>query len=72
MRSDTIKKGFERAPHRSLLHALGADRVCFGSDAPFRSPYVIRAMYEASMEDQLSKEEQAMVMGGNIARIFGL
>ena len=23
MRSDTIKKGFERAPHRGLLHACG-------------------------------------------------
>ena len=54
------------------IQTLGADRVCFGSDAPFRNPYVIRAMYEAFMEDQLTKEEQAMVMGGNIARIFGL
>ena len=54
------------------IHALGADRICFGSDAPFRNPFVIRAMYEAFMEDHLSKEEQAMVMGGNIARIFGL
>ncbi len=25
MRSDTIKKGFERAPHRSLLKATGVD-----------------------------------------------
>ncbi|MBP2676429.1 MAG: hypothetical protein H6Q84_3269, partial [Deltaproteobacteria bacterium] len=23
MRSDTVKKGFERAPHRSLLKAAG-------------------------------------------------
>jgi predicted TIM-barrel fold metal-dependent hydrolase len=54
------------------IHALGADRVCFGSDAPFQDPYVIRAMYEAAMEGQLSNVEQAMVMGGNIARILGL
>jgi predicted TIM-barrel fold metal-dependent hydrolase len=54
------------------IKALGADRVCFGSDAPFRNPYVIKAMYEAFMEDELTQEEQAMVMGGNIARIFGL
>src|ERR1700738_854986 len=35
MRSDTIKKGFERAPHRSLLRATGQirDRVDF--DKPF-------------------------------------
>ncbi|MFP4021224.1 MAG: dihydroxy-acid dehydratase, partial [Halanaerobium sp.] len=25
MRSDKIKKGIERAPHRSLLYALGLD-----------------------------------------------
>ncbi|MBL7152402.1 MAG: hypothetical protein ISS79_01700, partial [Phycisphaerae bacterium] len=23
MRSDTVKKGFQRAPHRGLLHACG-------------------------------------------------
>jgi len=27
MRSDAIKKGIERAPHRSLLKALGIDDV---------------------------------------------
>ncbi|MDF1512888.1 MAG: amidohydrolase family protein [Anaerolineae bacterium] len=54
------------------IHALGADRVCFGSDAPFRNPTVIRAMYEAFMADRLTEEEQVMVMGGNIARVFGL
>jgi len=27
MRSDTIKKGFQRAPHRGLLHACGVSRV---------------------------------------------
>lgn len=54
------------------IHALGADRVCFGSDAPFRNPYVIRAMYEAFMDGQLSEAEQEMVMGGNIVRLFGV
>ncbi len=33
MRSDAIKKGIERAPHRSLLHALGCTRQEF--DKPF-------------------------------------
>jgi len=27
MRSDTVKKGFERAPHRGLLHACGVSRA---------------------------------------------
>jgi dihydroxy-acid dehydratase len=33
MRSDSIKKGIERAPHRSLLHAVGCSRSDF--DKPF-------------------------------------
>ena len=34
MRSDTIKKGFERAPHRSLLRAAGL------SDEDFEKPFI--------------------------------
>jgi dihydroxy-acid dehydratase len=34
VRSDTIKKGFERAPHRSLLRATGL------TDADFEKPFV--------------------------------
>ncbi len=34
MRSDTIKKGFERAPHRSLLKATGV------TDADMRKPFI--------------------------------
>jgi dihydroxyacid dehydratase/phosphogluconate dehydratase len=35
-RSDTIKKGAERAPHRSLLRATGA----IESDADFDKPFI--------------------------------
>jgi dihydroxy-acid dehydratase len=35
MRSDTIKKGFERAPHRSLLRATGVVRHAADFDKPF-------------------------------------
>ena len=34
MRSDTIKKGFQRAPHRALLHAVGV------SDADINKPFI--------------------------------
>ena len=34
MRSDTIKKGFERAPHRALLHACGL------SDSDIERPFI--------------------------------
>ncbi|MCX7669153.1 MAG: dihydroxy-acid dehydratase [Anaerolineae bacterium] len=36
MRSDLIKKGFERAPHRSLLRATGAIQ----SEADFHKPFI--------------------------------
>jgi len=34
MRSDTVKKGFQRAPHRSLLHACGL------TDADINKPFI--------------------------------
>jgi dihydroxy-acid dehydratase len=34
MRSDTIKKGFQRAPHRALLHAVGV------SDVDINKPFI--------------------------------
>ena len=36
MRSDTVKRGFKRAPHRSLLKATGAIQ-CDGS---FEKPFI--------------------------------
>ncbi len=36
MRSDVIKRGFERAPHRSLLRATGVVR----GEADFRKPFI--------------------------------
>jgi len=35
MRSDTIKKGFTRAPHRALLRATGQVRDAADFDKPF-------------------------------------
>ncbi|MBN1582307.1 MAG: amidohydrolase family protein [Anaerolineae bacterium] len=54
------------------IKALGAERVCFGSDAPFQWPHVIRAMYDAALDGEVTEEEKTWVMGGNIARLFGL
>ncbi|MBS1968274.1 MAG: dihydroxy-acid dehydratase, partial [Chloroflexi bacterium SZAS-1] len=36
MRSDTIKRGFERAPHRSLLRATGQIR----DESDFEKPFI--------------------------------
>jgi len=60
---------------KAILYAierLGADRVCFGSDAPFGRPHVVRAMYEALLMYDVEASERTLVMGGNIARIFHL
>lgn len=60
---------------RAILYAirqLGAERVLFGTDAPFRRPHVIRALYEAALTDELTPEELALVMGGNATRVLGV
>ncbi len=54
------------------IRALGADRVSFGSDTPFALMHVRLAMYRALLADGFSDEQRAAVLGGNIARIFGL
>ena len=59
---------------KAIMHAidvLGAERVLFGSDAPFYRPHVARAMYDAGLSD-LTDEEKALVMGGNAAKLFNL
>jgi hypothetical protein len=54
------------------IEKLGAERVCFGTDAPFQRPHVVKAMYDALLQYEISPEEQTLVMGGNIARLFNL
>lgn len=60
---------------RQILKAiktLGADRVCFGSDTPFELMHVEVAKYNALLQDEVTPEERAAIMGGNIARLFGI
>jgi predicted TIM-barrel fold metal-dependent hydrolase len=54
------------------IKTLGADRVCFGSDAPFALMHVELAMYRALLQDEVSQAERDLVLGGNIARLFGI
>jgi predicted TIM-barrel fold metal-dependent hydrolase len=61
--------------HTSILaaiKALGADRVCFGSDTPFALMHVCVAMYDALLDGELSDAEKARVMGGNLLSVFGI
>jgi predicted TIM-barrel fold metal-dependent hydrolase len=52
------------------IKKLGAERVCFGSDTPFAIMHVELAMYEALMKDEVNQTDQALILGGNIERLF--
>lgn len=54
------------------IRKLGATRVCFGTDSPFQRMHVVRAMYEAFLSGEVSEQDTAQIMGGNIARLFNL
>lgn len=53
------------------VRVLGASRVCFGSDEPFRFVHVQLAGYRALFRDS-SEDEQSAILGGNIARLLSL
>jgi predicted TIM-barrel fold metal-dependent hydrolase len=51
--------------------ALGATRVCFGSDTPFELMQVELARYQAMLSD-LPEVERDKVLGGNLAKLIGV
>lgn len=51
------------------IRTLGADRVCYGSDAPFQLMHVMLAMHQALLRD-LSVEQRELVMGRNLQKLF--
>ena len=55
----------------SALATLGPDRVCYGSDTPFCPMRFEWGMRQVIYQD-LSEDEQALVFGGNIARMLGI
>lgn len=59
-------------PILKAIKQLGAARVCFGSDTPFEFMHVELAKYHALLDGEITPEEKALVLGGNIARLFGL
>lgn len=56
---------------RHAIRALGSRRVCFGSDEPFRMARVQLACWRALLDD-VSAEERAEMLGGNIERLLDL
>jgi predicted TIM-barrel fold metal-dependent hydrolase len=53
------------------IDAFGPERVCFGSDMPFRLMHVVLAMYRAMLRD-FDETDQAKILGGNLTRVLGL
>ena len=54
-----------------LVEILGADKVCFGSDYPHPEGMSDPISFVDELEG-LPEEDQAKVMGGNLARLMGL
>lgn len=59
-------------PLLKAVKLLGAERVCFGSDTPFEYMHVEVAKYNALLDGPASSEDKALIMGGNIERLFGI
>ncbi|MGH2557643.1 MAG: amidohydrolase family protein [Thermomicrobiales bacterium] len=59
-------------PILRAIKALGAERVCFGSDTPFELMHVELAKYRALLDGEIDAEGQAAIFGRNIARLLGL
>jgi predicted TIM-barrel fold metal-dependent hydrolase len=67
-----IGSAVREIPILNAIRALGAERVSFGSDTPFALMHVRLAMYRALLEEEFTDRQRAAVLGGNIARLFGL
>jgi predicted TIM-barrel fold metal-dependent hydrolase len=52
--------------------ALGAGRVLFGTDYPFRKMTVIISMYELGIGPEISESDFDRVMGENAEKLFSL
>lgn len=55
----------------SAIHILRLERLCFGSDMPFRLMHMVLAMVRAMLRD-FDETDQAKIMGGNLARLLEL
>lgn len=54
------------------IKTLGAERVCFGSDSPFRYQHVEVAAYQALLDGEVTQEEKEKIMGLNLMRFLRL
>lgn len=61
----TVDTGFVEV----CVHALGADRVIFGTDVPLLDPWPQLAKVK---ETRLTEAQRELLMGGNILRLMGV
>jgi hypothetical protein len=52
------------------IQELGVNRVCFGSDSPFKKMNVVKTMFETSFSEELSAEQMESFMGKNLASLL--
>ena len=67
-----VGSGVREVAVLKAIRAVGASRVCFGSDTPFSLMHVEVAKYQALLDGEATPDERDLVMGGNIARLLGL
>lgn len=67
-----IGSAIRSIPILKAIKTLGADRVCFGSDTPFELMHVEVAKYNALLDGEVDEAQKALIMGGNIQRMFAL
>ncbi len=65
-----VASGTLPALTRKSILRLGAERVLFGSDAPFKMTAVEIAANRAMLETEFGDRELELVMGGNATRLF--
>ncbi len=54
------------------IRALGPERICFGSDAPFALMHAERAAYEAFLPDVTDARGSALIMAENAMKFDGI
>jgi predicted TIM-barrel fold metal-dependent hydrolase len=59
-------------PLLKAIGALGASRVCFGSNTPFTLMHVEMARYRALLDGEIDDDDKRLIMGGNITRLLGV
>ena len=66
-----IGSAISEIPILKAIKELGSNRLCFGSDMPFRLMHVQLAAYRAMLRDA-GDADRNLVLGGNLARLLQL